>query len=282
MEVTKGKLYGVVTGDVVASSKLSPPDRERLFAVMKEASRELRQWLGEAMPLEVDIYGGDSWQILLATPGKALAAALFFRAYLRAHPPHCDSRFAVAIGPIDFVPGKNVSEGDGDAFRRSGQMLEGGLGKRRMGFAPGAPHPPSNQSKEDTHPSAGSSAAQSNQDTQHYLRSADDGPSKEDTHPSHEVAESSPNQDTHPSVALAGGATPSWDLVYEILDAVVSRWTEKQARAATGALRGWTQEQTGKLWTPPIEQSTVNRTLRAARWPALARAIEEFEETWDL
>lgn len=211
MEVEQGRTYGVVSGDVVASSKLPAEERRALFDTMRAGSDELGRWLGEAMPLEVDIHGGDSWQMLLADPQKSLAAGLFYRAYLKAHPPHVDSRFAVAVGPIDFVPGEKVSEGDGLAFRQSGELLAEGLGKRRMGFA------------------------------------------------------SETNE------------CQIWDLVLELLDAIVQRWTEKQALAITGALRGWTQEETARLWDPPVEQPTIHRQLQAARWPAVARAVEEFE-----
>jgi hypothetical protein len=135
MEIDPGKLYGVVTGDVVRSTKLSAHDREQLFFRMKEGSDKLQRWLSKRiMPLEVDVFSGDSWQILLTNPAKSLAAGLFFRAYLRAHAGRCDTRVAAAIGPIDFVPRKKVSEGDGEAFRLSGQLLSTGLVKRRMGF----------------------------------------------------------------------------------------------------------------------------------------------------
>jgi hypothetical protein len=135
MEVKLEKLYGVISGDIVGSSKLDPISREALFGVMKEGAAALKEWLGRTMPLAIDVYSGDSWQILLTNPGKTLAAGLFYRAHLRASSPHRDTRVAVGIGPIDFVPGKKVSVGDGEAFRLSGQLLVDGLGKRRMGFA---------------------------------------------------------------------------------------------------------------------------------------------------
>jgi hypothetical protein len=136
MEIDPGQLYGVVSGDVVRSTKLNPHDREQLFFRMKEGAGNLQQWLTKRiMPLEVDIFSGDSWQILLTNPAKTLAAGLFFRAYLRAHAGGCDTRIAAAVGPIDFVPRKKVSEGDGEAFRLSGQLLASGMTKRRMAFA---------------------------------------------------------------------------------------------------------------------------------------------------
>ena len=135
METEPGKLYGVVSGDVVGSSKLNKQARESLYNSLQRASSRLSDWLGEAMPLPVDVFGGDSWQLLLTTPEKSLAAALFYRAALRSDTPGVDTRSAVAIGTVDFVPGDAVSAGDGPAFRLSGRLLSEGLGKRRLAFA---------------------------------------------------------------------------------------------------------------------------------------------------
>jgi len=126
----------VLTGDVVKSTGLDAAVRRRLFDVMKEASSELQGLLGEAVPLGVDIYRGDSWQVLVRSPRLGLRAALFFRSYLRAfvEPKSrspVDTRVALAIGGVDFIPAARVGEGEGEAFRRSGRMLEG-AGSRRL------------------------------------------------------------------------------------------------------------------------------------------------------
>jgi hypothetical protein len=135
METEPSKLYGVVSGDIVGSSKLDRQAREELYESMQRASSLLSDWLGGAMPLPVDIFGGDSWQVLLTSPEQSLAAALFYRAALRCDSPGVDTRTAVAIGTVDFVPGQTVSAGDGAAFRLSGRLLHEGLGKRRLAFA---------------------------------------------------------------------------------------------------------------------------------------------------
>jgi hypothetical protein len=217
MKVELDRLYGVISGDIVASTKIGPIERERLFALMKQGSAALQEWLGKrAMPLEIDVYSGDSWQILLTAPGKSLAAGLFFRAHLLASTPRRDTRLAVAVGPIDFVPGRKASEGDGAAFRLSGQLLVSDLGKRRMGFA------------------------------------------------AHDL-----------------DAARRWDVVFDLIDAIASiQWRQKQARAVLGALRGWTQEEIGARWEPPIEQSSVFGHLQRAGWAAISRSIARFEEYW--
>jgi len=134
MKVQLHKLYAVITGDVVGSSKLDPVSREQLYDLMQRGASSMREWLGAAMPLDLDVYSGDSWQVLLSEPAKALAAALYFRAFLRAHDDRLDTRAAVGIGTLDFVPGDRVSEGDGEAFRLSGRLLTGAPDGRRMWF----------------------------------------------------------------------------------------------------------------------------------------------------
>ncbi|MGD9636842.1 MAG: hypothetical protein AB7G28_16465 [Pirellulales bacterium] len=216
MEIDLGRLYGVVTGDVVGSTKLNAIEREALYQVMRDGSQELQGWLGKkTMPLEVDIYGGDTWQILLADPGKSLAAGIFFRAFLRSRAPRRDTRFVAAVGPVDFVPRNKVSEGDGEAFRLSGQGLAE-LKKRRMGFF------------------------------------------------AHDLA-----------------AARQWDLAFELIDALAMHWREKRSLAVTGAVREWTQDQIRQLWSPAIEQSTVNMHLKAAGWGAAKRGVDEFQMYWD-
>jgi len=139
MEIDSQKLYAVITGDVVDSTKLNAAQREALYQVLREGSQVVKSWLGDAMPLPVDIFAGDRWQVLLESPGQALAAGLLFRAFLRSvSPKQRDTRFVVAIGRVDFVPGEQVSEGDGEAFRLSGQSLDQ-LKKRRMGFVTNDP-----------------------------------------------------------------------------------------------------------------------------------------------
>lgn len=135
MEIDPRKTYAVISGDIVRSSRLEREAREELPRILKQAAAALREFLGEAIPLDIDIYAGDSWQLLLSRPGAALRAAVFLRAYLLDRADGVDTRVAVAVGSIDFVPGERVSEGDGDAFRLSGRLLQESHPGRRMWFA---------------------------------------------------------------------------------------------------------------------------------------------------
>jgi len=135
MKVHLGRTYAVITGDIVGSSKLAPLPREELYGLMRQGASVMRSWLRQAMPLDVDVYGGDHWQVLLTDPAKALAAALFYRAFLLAYGDGIDTRLAVGTGTVDFVPADRVSEGDGEAFRLSGRALNEASDNRRMWFA---------------------------------------------------------------------------------------------------------------------------------------------------
>jgi len=215
MKVEKNRLYAIATGDIIDSSKLSPPDRKRLLFVMQRASVALRSFLKEAVPLEVDIFRGDSWQMFIAQPEKALVAALYFRAYLKATmaPRRVDTRLAVGVGTIDFLPNDRVSKGDGEAFRYSGRALEELKGHHRMAFV--------------------------------FPRRFDE------------------------QIALAV------QTVVYLIDALVVRWTPRQALAVLGALEGKNQDEIGAKWPGgPISQQAVAQHLTKAGWHALLHGID--------
>ncbi len=125
MKVEAVKLYAVITGDIVDSSKLPPEKRKQLHKVMKEGSKALRKTFNKDIPMNVDIFRGDSWQMLVSDPSKSLRLGLFYRAYIKAHMQlsKVDTRMVIGVGSIDFIPGTKVSEGDGGAYRNSGKML---------------------------------------------------------------------------------------------------------------------------------------------------------------
>ena len=180
-------------------------------------SSALRRAFKTAVPLPVGIFRGDSWQLLVTDPVQALRIALFYRASLRAETGarRLDTRMVIAIGRIDFIPGEQIAEGDGPAYRLSGRALES-MHKR--------------ESMRLVYPS-------------------------------------------HP-------AERALSVVVHLLDALVSRWSDKQALAVTGALRGWSQEQIAKKsWSEPISQQAVAQHLDRAAWSYVESALAYFEET---
>jgi hypothetical protein len=207
------RLFGVVTGDVVGSTKLPPDERQRLFSVMKRGSDELRNFLGEVVPLDVDIYAGDSWQLLVNDPAKALRAALFYRAHVMAYAKEVDTRLAIAVGTIQFLPGNRVSEGDGEAFRLSGRLLKEHRDRRRMRFACG-------------------------------------------------------------NAALC----ELWDDIFGLVDALISSaWSQKRARAVTGAIQGHSPASIAAR--DSVSESNISSLLEKAGWAAVQRIITQFENS---
>lgn len=217
MRIEKDRLYSVVTGDVIASSRLSTANRRTLHEAMTATSASLQKAFKKDLLAEVDIFSGDSWQMVLTAPVLALRAALFYRAGLlaRMESHQFDIRMALAIGTIDFIPGNRVSQGDGEAFQLSGRAIEA-MGKganMRLRFP------------------------------------------------------------RRPEESML-------DVVVQLIDSLAARWSDKQALAVTGALRGWKQSRIAKsCWKPPISQQAVAQHLDRAAWSSVDIGLRFFEET---
>ena len=137
MKVSAQKKYAVITGDIVDSSKLPKAQRKALPGLIAKASRETIKAFPDAVPLEVDVFRGDGWQLLVSEVGQCLRVGLFFRACLRSAAERgrgLDTRVAIAVGLVDFVR-ERVSQGDGEAYRLSGRALEALPRKQRLALA---------------------------------------------------------------------------------------------------------------------------------------------------
>jgi len=133
-------MCGVVTGDIVGSSDLPQNERRALYDTMREAGQLVEEHFAVAIALPVDIFAGDTWQILLSDPPTTLRVATFYRSIIRSQMTDegrdrkLDTRLVMAIGPIDFVPAQRTSEGEGEAFRLSGRGLKDLDKHTRMAF----------------------------------------------------------------------------------------------------------------------------------------------------
>ena len=130
-EKTK-KLYSVITGDIVKSSKLPLDKHKLLVKVMRNCSKEISKIFPDSLKYKPELFRGDSWQVLIKKPELALSIALFYRAYLRAKMQlsSIDARMAISIGTVDFI---ESSFGVGDAYKISGKALDK-KGKRKIKF----------------------------------------------------------------------------------------------------------------------------------------------------
>ena len=120
MSLTENTI-GVITGDIVASSKRN---REDLLQHLKEILAEINA-LQPTLDLPFEIYRGDSFQGMVLNPEETLRYALLIRTNLKkkAASGGRDARIAIGIGKVDYIA-KSISESDGEAFRNSGPVLD--------------------------------------------------------------------------------------------------------------------------------------------------------------
>ena len=217
MRVDQNKLYAVVTGDVVSSTRLTTVRRRALHEAMIASSKTLHAAFKGCVPTGVDIFRGDGWQMMLTCPRLALRAALFYRASLRSRmrSHRFDIRMALAVGRISFIPGNRISQGDGEAFRLSGKAVE--TMSKGVGMVVRFPDRPEEK---------------------------------------------------------------TLNVVVQLVDSLAARWSDKQALALTGALRGWKQDKIARAcWKPPISQQAVAQHLTRAAWSSVETGLTFFEET---
>ncbi len=128
----KQKLYSVITGDIIKSSKLSIEQHKKLIKVMRSCSKDVQKIFPGALKYEPELFRGDSWQLLIQKPEEALSIALFYRAYLKANMfiNKIDARMAISVGSVDYV---ESSFGVGEAYKISGKALDK-KGKSKIKF----------------------------------------------------------------------------------------------------------------------------------------------------
>jgi len=109
-----------------------------MLNALKSSLESLNRSLPGRTAVKFQMYRGDSFQAVILRPELALRGAILIRAGLRhrirpsrrRQAPDC--RIAIGIGTIDSLPTRAVSEGDGEAFRRSGPPLDKMKGDRRL------------------------------------------------------------------------------------------------------------------------------------------------------
>jgi hypothetical protein len=134
----KKTLFAVITGDIVDSSKLSISQRDQFLKILKTSFINVEKIFPNTMHSPFEIHRGDSFQGVLSKPEKALPVSIIIRVNLRKglevkrRRKALDARIAVGIGSIDFLPEGRGTEGDGEAFRLSGPILDKMKGDQRL------------------------------------------------------------------------------------------------------------------------------------------------------
>lgn len=111
--------YSVITGDVVKSAE-HPGYGETLDNVFRLFEKHYEDYL----PLQVDRFAGDTFQLLLSKPSLSLEASLYLFTRLASADASVPVRLSIGYGEIAGIPEERVSIGEGEAFRISGSSLE--------------------------------------------------------------------------------------------------------------------------------------------------------------
>ncbi|MCL7413041.1 MAG: SatD family protein [ANME-2 cluster archaeon] len=124
--MTDGKIFAVLTGDLVGSSRFEiETKRDEVLSILKDSFKKVESSI---IASHFAIYRGDSFQGVLSSPEEALKAALIIRTNLLSNPIEknirMDARIAIGLGKIEYLPEDKVGEGDGEAFRNSGMELD--------------------------------------------------------------------------------------------------------------------------------------------------------------
>ena len=124
-------VYAVLTGDIVSSSWINRDRGDRVLDELLAGERKVKDYFPSSIHGGIDVFQGDSWQLVVQEPLSALRIAILFRALLLSS-AGMDSRVAVGYGSVDYLPARDVSTGTGEAYTLSGLGLKELLKTVRM------------------------------------------------------------------------------------------------------------------------------------------------------
>lgn len=130
----------VLTGDLVASSELSPEAVDHTLTTIQTAVHAMSAWPSLTGFAHFARRGGDGWQIALSDPSVALRAALFLRAYLQRDDTMAKTRISIATGTGTLPASGDLNAAHGPAFVSSGRQLQTISGHALMAHAQGGGH----------------------------------------------------------------------------------------------------------------------------------------------
>lgn len=123
-------IKGVITGDIVNSTKIATEWKEKIVEALNECAADFI----DLTPVKVEMYRGDSLQVVVDKAEHALSVAIALRAKLKATTPEkteiWDARLSLGVGKISFES-ENITTSDGEAFRLSGRSFDN-IGKKRL------------------------------------------------------------------------------------------------------------------------------------------------------
>lgn len=124
------QIQGVITGDIVDSTQIEPNMRAKLLSAIKNTVADINKYIDSEV--QVEIYRGDSFQILVPNPIEALRIAFLTRLGIQYRTPlmeknrsknKWDARISLGIGAISFNS-SSIIESDGEAYQNYHYLLE--------------------------------------------------------------------------------------------------------------------------------------------------------------
>ena len=118
------EIKAVITGDIVRSELIALDKRDLLIQVLHQIVENLQ----DKSPMRMELFRGDSFQIVVDSPEMSLKIASMMRAGLKSNTPkgsktEWDARISIGIGTIDYRADSIVTS-DGEAFKLSGRGLD--------------------------------------------------------------------------------------------------------------------------------------------------------------
>ena len=121
------KIYAVLTGDLVKSSRLTNVESSGAMARLKRVAAAFAEQHPHSVVGRMDTFRHDSWQLLLENPVFAFRIAVFLRAALKLQSDAStkyDTRISIGIGKVELISKRRISDSRGPAFTCSGKGLD--------------------------------------------------------------------------------------------------------------------------------------------------------------
>lgn len=123
-------IKGIITGDIVDSTLIPNEWKANINDLLDKVISDF----ATQSAASIEMFRGDSFQIIVEQASATLAIGIAVRAALRAHTPEglapWDARISIGIGEVSFES-ESILTSDGEAFRLSGREFDV-LGKRRI------------------------------------------------------------------------------------------------------------------------------------------------------